>query len=482
MRRPRFRKNRAFFLLLLALAIMIRLERIALSSGGDHPRPVLPENAKPLPGQTEYPVVGRPQKKAIVTEAVKASLGEFAHRPVRSILMMMGRTSERLGVRVRELSSRLGSARPMIHVGNAGDGDLDARRGSPTIPAALTLLPSSEAAIQSLLSLVQGATRRIDLMMYGWEDDPTGREVASALESAARRGVEVRLLIDRGGFLIHNAAAATGEPTFLDRLKCVPGVSVIEPADPMLRFDHRKLAVMDGRVAWTGGMILTEVARRTWENLAFLAEGPIVAQYVALFEDRWREVGGIAAGPISANPAASAFLPNAQVRMIRTDVGERSLKKSLYHAIDHAAHHIYLENPYFSDTIFAEKLIAASRRGVDVRVIVTLRGNVPRLNQYVHLTANRLWRGGVRVYLAPRMTHVKAMSVDGGWCYLGTGNFDELSLRNNREVGLTVMSQGVTSALDQSIFLPDMINAEEMTAPMPLPKNWPVLELLKLWY
>ena len=469
------RNHRALPALIITLAITYHLP-----ARGDHPDPVVPANARPLPGQTEYPLIGRSQKTAILTEAIGSTLGEMTHRPLRSLSKIVGRSSERLGVRGRELTSRLGSARPLVHLDNAGDGNLDAGRGSPPIPAFLTLLPSSEAAVQGLLALIQGAKDRVDLMIYGWEDDPTGREVAAALEGAARRGVRVRLLVDRGGWLIHNPAAASHLPTFLDRLRAIRGITVIEPDDSFLRFDHRKLAVIDGRIAWTGGMILTEVARRSWENLAFLAEGPVVAQYAAVFEDRWREVGGLPAGPIMVDHSVS--VSNSQVRMIRTDTRDRSLKATIYHAIDHASHHIYLENPYFSDTIMAEKLIAARRRGVDVRVVVTLRGNIPRLNQYVSLTATRLWKGGVRVFLAPGMTHVKAMSVDGVWAYLGTGNFDELSLRNNREVGLALISPAIVSALDQNLFLPDMVRAEELTAPIPWPKNWLKLELLKLWF
>jgi cardiolipin synthase A/B len=150
----------------------------------------------------------------------------------------------------------------------------------------LTLLPSSEASIQALLGLIATAERRIDLMMYGWGDDPTGREVAEALSDRARRGLSVRLLVDRTGFLIHNAAAAHDRPIFLDMLRTVPNVTVIEPPGAFFRFDHRKLALIDGRIAWSGRIILTEVARRRWHNLTFLAEGPIVAAYIQAFEER----------------------------------------------------------------------------------------------------------------------------------------------------------------------------------------------------
>jgi len=480
MARRQIRKDRAFLRIVLLFTVTWDVIAARSLAEGGRSAATLPANAVPLPGQTEYPVIGRAQTVAVVKEAIGATFRESIQRPLHSLRMVIGRSTERLGVRARELTSRLGSARPAAHHADTGDGNLDARLGSPPIPANLTLLTSSEAAVQGLLAQISAAKCRVDLMIYGWEDDPTGREVGDALAVAARRGVRVRLLVDRGGFLIHNPAAAKHQPTFLDRLATVPGVTVIEPTDSFLRFDHRKLAVIDGTTAWSGGMILTEVARKSWENLAFLAQGPIVGQYAAVFEERWRDVGGVPAGPLTF--ANTTTTPNANVRLIGTDAGDRSLKSTIYHAIDHARHHIYLENPYFSDTILAEKLIAASGRGVDVRVIVTLRGNVPRLNHYVVLTANRLRRGGVHVYLAPGMTHVKAMSADGVWAYLGTGNFDELSLRNNREVGLSVISPGIVSELDRSIFLPDFHEDEELTAPMPWPKDWIKLELLKLWF
>jgi cardiolipin synthase A/B len=91
-------------------------------------------------------------------------------------------------------------------------------------------------------------------------------------------------------------------------------------------------------------------------------------------------------------------------------------------------------------------------------------------------------RGGVRVWLYPAMTHVKAMSADGVWAYLGTGNFDELSLRNNREFSLSVTSPEVAGQLDRSIFLPDMAASQELTDLLPMPKNRLFLELFALWY
>ena len=203
-----------------------------------------------------------------------------------------------------------------------------------------------------------------------------------------------------------------------------------------------------------------------------------------MFEDRWRDVGG-RPDRVRARPHRP---PPRRGRPTRrsgwsgpTSASGRS-RTTIYHAVDHARHSIYLENPYFSDEILTDKLVAARTRGVDVRAVLTLRGNVRRLNEYETLTANRLLRGDVRVYLFPAMTHVKAMSADGVWAYLGTGNFDELSLRNNREVALSVASPEVVRELDRTA-LPARHGGRARTlALMPTPKNLWLLKLLALWY
>jgi cardiolipin synthase A/B len=461
----------------------------ALVSGCAGAPRVLPENAIQPPGDARfdgYPEIGRRQRIRIAEEALRASADELIRMPLGSIAQVTGRTAERLAVRVREALPI--TLPPQLHPGRVRafdlpcDGDLGGGAGGPPTPARLTLLPSSEAAIAALLDLIAHAQQSVDLMMYGWEDDPTGREVADALAARARAGVHVRLLVDRTAYLIHNAAAARGECTFLDALGSVPNVELIEPQDAFFRFDHRKLAVIDDRVAWSGSMILTDVARRRWRNFEFLAEGPIVAQYATVFAERWQNVGGDRRWQHPSNAAAIPIVPNATVRMVRTDDDIRTLKKAIYNAVDHARHHIYLENPYFSDQILTKKLVAAQARGVDVRAVLTLRGNVEQLNRFETLTANRLFRGGVRVFLYPTMTHVKAMSVDGVWAYVGTGNFDELSLRNNREVSLTISTPTMVAAIDQSLFLPDIAASGELTALLPQPSNRLLLEFLSVWY
>ncbi len=314
-------------------------------------------------------------------------------------------------------------------------------------------------------------------MIFGWGDDPAGRPVAAALIERARAGVLVRVMIDRGGFVIGETNAHVikgGAPSFLDALRAEPNVHLIETPDPGFRFDHRKLAVVDDRIAWSGSMILTKPSLERWHNFNYLAEGPIVAQLAAVFAERWESLGGCRAPACTPPEAAVAIVPNAVVRVVRTDVNPpiRTLKEAVYGAVDAARHHIYLENPYFDDRILVKKLVAAQARGVDVRAVLTMRGDVRTMNKFSAMTANALLRGGARVYLYPAMTHVKAMAVDGTMVYMGTGNFDDLSLRNNRELSLTVRGPEIVHQIEEGLFLHDMAVSEELHALLPLPRGW----------
>ncbi len=239
--------------------------------------------------------------------------------------------------------------------------------GGPCTPARLTPLFDSEPAYRALMALIAAARCRIDLMMFGWGDDPAGRPVAAALIERARAGVLVRVMIDRGGFVIgeSNAHVARGCPSFIDALEAEPNIHLIETPDPGFRFDHRKLAVIDDRIAWSGSMILTRPSLERWHNFNYLAEGPIVAQLADVFADRWESLGGCRAAACTPAEVAADVIPNAAVRVVRTDVDPplRTLKEAVYGAVDSARHHVYLENPYFDDRILVKKLVAARRAG-----------------------------------------------------------------------------------------------------------------------
>ena len=443
----------------------------ALAVGADQPPRGVPANADHPPGASYLKDLTVRQRARLGRDVVAATLRDYALEPIEAARVASHRLAERLAIRAVELGP---DRTPPPH-GQSPEA------GGPLTPLRLTPLFDSRPTLDALLGLIAGARARVDLMMFGWDDDPCGNAVADALVAAAGRGVVVRAMVDRGGYVLGegNAKVARGEPTYLDRLAATPNIHVVQADDAHFRFDHRKVAVVDDRVVWTGGMILTQNALTRWHNFAFLVQGPLVPRYAELFDTRWVEQGGcrVARRPMTETPVGF----NATARMVRTDVNERSLKEAVYGAVDAARHHIYVENPYFSDLILVRKLAAARARGVDVRAVLTLRGDVEGMVEFSTLTANHLLEAGASVYLYPAMTHVKAMSVDGAWAYVGTGNFDELSLRNNREVGLTVRGPMV-GEIDRGLFLRDMGDSQLLRSPLPVPRGWLKLGLLALWY
>jgi cardiolipin synthase A/B len=140
----------------------------------------------------------------------------------------------------------------------------------------------------------------------------------------------------------------------------------------------------------------------------------------------------------------------------------------LFAAVDRAQDHIYVENFTLADNRLLVKLAQARRRGVDVRVVLTLAATPDTINRTNRVTANRLFRSGVRVYVCPAMTHLKAATVDGRWAYLGTGNFDILSLRHNRELGLAVAAGPALGEVEDRLFRPDFRPDWEMIKPFAL--------------
>ncbi|WP_165245287.1 phospholipase D-like domain-containing protein [Paludisphaera soli] len=459
-----------------AVAAVLTASALAATAlGGELAEGGRPAVADPSRHHGGHPTVGRGQKALLVQDGLRATASLMLHRPVLASSMALVRLGERMAVTAaRAFPPGMG---PLFHQ--------SPEAGGPCTPARITPLYDSASAYEALISLIASAQGRIDLMIFGWDDDEAGRSVADALIARARAGVLVRLIVDRGGYVIGvgNLRVTRGIPTYLDRLRAEPNVHVIETPDPFFRYDHRKVAVIDDRVVWSGGMILTRASLRDWHNFAFLAEGPIVPQYAELFASSWRSQGGCAApSRPEAFAAGGAGAPNAEVRMVRTDLGERSLKEAVYGAVDAAKHHIYLENPYFSDPILVKKLVAARGRGVDVRAVLTVRGDVRVMNKYSAMTANRLLKAGARVYLYPGMTHVKAMSVDGALAYIGSGNFDDLSMRNNREVALTVRGPEIVREIDENLFLRDMAASESLLAPLPSPPDRLFLEATILWY
>jgi cardiolipin synthase len=352
------------------------------------------------------------------------------------------------------------------------EAELDRLLGAPLQPAQVQLHPDGADALLALQQLIAGASRRIDVLMFQWENDALGSEIAGLLAAKAGPNLRVRILVDGGGNLIFGApvhAHAGDVNGVVTKLATQPYVEMIRTRNPFGWVDHRKLVLVDGQQAWTGGRNFTHKSFFEQRDLSATLEGPVVTALAKDFDEFWEEQGGGKAMVDSKDnpPAASSDLPS-RVRPVYTLPRRHQIEQMLYHVVDRAQHHIFIENYTFCDSLLVYKLAQARHRGVDVRVVLTFSDCTAALNRANRAIANRLLAAGVRVYVYPGMTHAKVAAVDGCWAYLGSGNFDPLSLRRNYELGLAFRDSGLVREIEQKLFQPDFCPAWELTAPLRL--------------
>jgi phosphatidylserine/phosphatidylglycerophosphate/cardiolipin synthase-like enzyme len=390
---------------------------------------------------------------------------EAARHPLRTGRLVVGDAVDFFGNAVRgTFAKRLGLG-SLCPCGPAATCPFAPRTGLET--AHLALYTEGPEALAALEQVIDSAACRLDVLMFDWADDALGRKVAARLAAWAGPGRRLRVLVDGGGNLLfpgaptESVAQANGAVCWLAHQ---PFVEVRRTRDPCGHFDHRKLVLADGALAWTGGRNFTEPAfgRR---DLVFTLAGPPAVELAARFETFWREQGGRPACPLPPAPPVEA---NAAARLVWTEPPDREIRNVVYRIVDGAVARVWLENPYLADAGLVARLARARRRGADVRVVLTLHTDTDVSRRSNRVTANRLLAAGVRVYLYPCPMHTKAATADGCWGYIGTGNFDTLSLRRNREIGVVLGPGPVLTELEERLFLADLQPEYELCVPLPL--------------
>jgi len=315
----------------------------------------------------------------------------------------------------------------------------------------LTLLESGAAYFPDLIASLDGARWEIHLETYIFEADTTGRAVAAALKRAARRGVVVRLLLDGfgsralpGGFL--SDLRDSGVEALVFRPEVGPRLR-----RNRLRRMHRKLAVIDARVGYVGGInILDDLHGRHLtvprQDYAVRVEGPVVADMHARARRLWRLVTwsrlGLHRGEDAwLKPKAEALGEQRAEFLTRDSLRRRrAIEVAYHHAIHRARREVLIANAYFMPGVrFRHALVDAARRGA--RVVLLMQGHSD--HPVYQLAARVLYRyfleNGVEVheYHATEL-HAKVAVVDGQWATVGSSNIDPFSLLLAREANLVV--------------------------------------------
>ncbi|MGP0066074.1 MAG: cardiolipin synthase [Isosphaeraceae bacterium] len=342
----------------------------------------------------------------------------------------------------RERSSGVGTERLL-----ASYGVPPARHGNRS-----ELVSDGIEAYRKILGMIEDARSTIHITTYilGWDEG--SRAILEALRRRALAGVAVRLLIDDlGSWRLRRRHLSRLIDAGVQVAFFMPVLHVPLRGRANLR-NHRKLIVIDGRIALTGGINLAfpylgpPGTTELWKDLAVIVEGPAVPDMEEIFSSDWRFTTGTEPGT-SAAPSVPGPLPSAtsdtmQVVASGPDVAGDPLYESLLALIFSADKRIWIVTPYFvPDEMLARAINLAARRGVDVRLIVPARSN--------HISADLaragylrdLHNAGGKVLLhAPVMLHAKVVIFDDDLAIIGSANMDMRSLFLNYELALFLRS------------------------------------------
>lgn len=377
------------------------------------------------------------------------------------------------------------------------------------------LLVDGPATHAAQLAAIRAAQHHIHLDVYILTDEKLGQAYADALQERARAGVKVRVIFDSIGGMgaglkfresLRNAGVELYEYNTVNPLK-----------DPRLwrlnRRSHRKLLVVDGLVAFTGGINITDeyaeasplagssgTGSQGWRDTHIKVQGPAVAEFQRAFLNTWEQ----GKGEIELAPQYWPSLPAKGDNLVRVvanegadflqltlglpeDVVRELLKKrtegndiyaSYLTAISEARHRIWITQAYFApNKEFLRVLKAAAKRGVDVRILMPGVSDVGLLPLAARSFYDEMLKAGIQLYeYQPVMIHAKTAVVDGVWSTVGSSNLDFRSFIHNDEANAVVIGQAFGAEMEQ-LYTQDLQQSKQISL-----AEWrkrPVLEKLK---
>jgi len=316
------------------------------------------------------------------------------------------------------------------------------------------LLHRGRESFEAIFRAVHEAKSFVCLQFYIFRNDETGTELAEILKEKAKKGVMVYILYDHFGSL--------GTPgRFWDELRDA-GIK-IRASRPFkwfspfhyVRRDHRKLVIVDGVKAFTGGLNIANEYRGfhlrmkgAWRDTGVVLEGPIVFELFETFRKTWETWKGEAI-PLSFqtprsvqsslgedSPVIPIFASSAK--------GRRQMRKLLYYSIDTAYKSIHLTTAYFTPSRrMIASLEGAVKRGAEVNLLLPGESDVPAAHYAGRAFFTRLLRAGVHIYsYQGKMLHAKSYIFDGLWSIVGSANLDFQSLRWNDEGNVGILDAG----------------------------------------
>ena len=316
---------------------------------------------------------------------------------------------------------------------------------------------------RDMLQAIREAKDSILLETFIWKNDETGQEFKDAINEAAGRGVEVFVIYDGFANLVVPSSFFRFHPGVHVHRFPVIRTSMLANTVRSTGLDHRKLLIIDSQIGFVGGYNIGSLYATEWRDTHLRLVGPSVWDLRQAFVNVWNEN---ASGTTPEVPHTNPDVWEPRIRTVNNMPANLvyPIRGVYLDAITRAQDHIYVTMAYFiPDQQILRALQAASRRGVDVRIILPQDSN--------HILSDWLSRGFYRSLLEDGVTillyrnamiHAKTATIDGGWSTVGSANIDRLSLTGNYEINLEIHDEDFASDM-QRIFEVDSQNSKVLT-------------------
>ena len=398
-------------------------------------------------------------------------------------LLFGGRKIKKLAARKSQLCPLLPNGPPVASANTFVARVLTLNGACPPVGGnRVQFITTGEESFAQLETHIREAKHTIHIMTFILGRDAVGRRIVRLLAERAREGVKVRLLLDALGCF-----PTSGR--FCDPLRQAGGeVAKFMPVLPLqtrgsgnLR-NHRKIAIIDHRIAAIGGRNLAveymgpTPLKRRWRDFGAGIEGPAVSVLEEIFLTDWAYASGQDLDKLRAQlpVTAPAAAGTSEIQIVASgpDVEGDPLYEGILSLVQQAERSIWIVTPYFiPDEVLQRSLMVQARAGIDIRLVVPARSNHPITDLARRHHLRDLRSAGVKVlFYGPGMNHAKLILVDGAVGLWGSANLDMRSLFVNFEVGALTYSAADTHQLAQW-----MQEVFTHAKPMPAPPSHPPL-------
>jgi cardiolipin synthase len=398
--------------------------------------------------------------------SVKGSRGYLSAAQSKAVIEKLKSQAPDAGVLERHLAIEQALSGDPLSVGNR-----------------VTLLEDGKQTYDAMLKAIRGARHHVHVETYIFEADDTGKLFADAFIAKAQAGVKVRVIYD--------AVGCIKTPKEFFKRMSDGGVELLEfnpilkgGIDELNQRDHRKLTIVDGRIAFLGGINISDVYgasssggrvriadepvdKRPWRDLQSSVEGPAVNELQRVFLTQWARRRN--ESPIT-DRAYYPTQPQPGPHVVRVmagspaDEGINDVYAAMISAIDNAEKEVRIINPYFvPHEDLRRALRDAAKRGVEVSLILPAHSD-----SWITYYAGRSYYGelleaGVKIYeRRDRILHAKSATVDGVWTTIGSTNLDWRSLLYNDEINIVVLGPEFAGVMN-GVLERDQANSDVIT-------------------